>query len=117
MEDEKKYANEIMSDKELDNVAGGSWVQTCDDSVHLHHYGLCRYRYGEFTNSETMSYFQSSIFAEADVKQAWKKVGVDFVPSFDRDNKYFINGKEVTHQEAMNHLNKFFDDKDTVSCG
>ena len=109
MKDEKIFEDELMSDEELDKVAGGDWRQTCDDSHMLYHFGLCRDCYSEKSiANQTISYFQSSTLADADVQAGWKKAGVDFVPSFGGTNKYSINGVEVSRDEAHLHVYKMF---------
>ncbi len=40
MADEKKFANEIISDDELDNVAGGTRLETYGDGEELYKRGL-----------------------------------------------------------------------------
>ena len=40
MDDEKKFADEILSDEELDNVAGGTGIETFNDGEELSRRGL-----------------------------------------------------------------------------
>ena len=92
-----------MSDEEFDNVAGGTYGETADDSVFLSFHGLCK-KY-----SEASIMFDSSTSKEEDVKAGWAKVGVqleyhgNFENFYKTYNKYFINGVEVSRSKAYIH--------------
>ena len=105
MAEKDKYSDEMLSDEELDGVAGGSSGQTADDSRFLNvllqgrdgqpeRYGQFRLRMGKHDD---------------EIQNAWKSVGVDAIISTGKwyncgyDNSYYINGKSVSQYEAMQH--------------
>ncbi len=99
MTDEKKIADEKLSDEELDQVAGGKWHETAQDSQFLSLYGLCK-AYGEgclLLSGDTKR--------EEEISYAWYKAGVDFVyhGGLIYENEYYINGNRVSREEAYAH--------------
>lgn len=90
---------EMMSDEELDNVAGGCWRQTCEDSYFLNRFGLCG-RYSETGVEGSNNYFNDSAQANYEVHKAWKKTGIECVVSIGENNKYFIGKQEISRTEA-----------------
>ena len=102
MIDEKKLANAAMSDEELDQVAGGNVGQTVDDSKLLYDYGLVDDWHG---NTHTFFNWKSD---SAIVDGGWSKAGITCVTKFDKMNKYFKDGKEITHDEAIAHVKANF---------
>lgn len=105
MAEEKKYANEIMSDDELDNVAGGACWETGQDSRFLN--VLLR---GNPAQCDRYGAWRISVESHEDeIKKAWAAVGVDaeidggnyFISG--KSNSYSINGKKVTRDEAYQH--------------
>ena len=103
MADKDKYADEIMSDEELDQVAGGNYKETADDSLFLSFHGLCK----KYNGWEI--WCDSGTSKEEEVKAAWAKLGVRLEYRSnswggDRDrNRYFINDVEVTREGAYSH--------------
>ena len=93
---------EKLSDEELDNVAGGTIGQTAGDSQILYDYGLMDRYYGTIP---VMFYWKSK---SAEVDAGWSKAGITCVTAPTRDNKYFMNGKEISRGEAYDHLKKNF---------
>ena len=102
MIDEKKLANAAMSDEELDQVAGGTVVQTVDDSKLLYDYGLVDDWNGK---AHTLFNWKSD---SAIVDGGWSKAGITCVTKFDKMNKYFMGGKEITRDEAFAHVKANF---------
>ena len=104
MKDEKILQFEMMSEEELENVAGGTCAETANDSRFLNvllqgtGYHRCD-RYGEFK-----IFF--SYPAQTDVKDSWRSLGIKF--SFDAfsGNKYFDDGKEISQKEAWAYAEK-----------
>ncbi len=68
MSDEKNFDEELMSDDELDNVAGGGVYDTAMDSHFLHILnGSCNsYSTGQVLNG----------YHDAEIAAAWKSVGI-----------------------------------------
>ena len=102
MADKDKYADEIMSDDELDKVAGGTPDELADDSrflnVLLH--GTNKYhqcdRYGEFKMFTEES-------ARDDLIKSWNSLGIEIEQSRFVGNTYKLNGKEISRAEAWAH--------------
>jgi len=103
--DNKELANSKLNDQELEDVVGGSAGTTAEDSRFLNVLlagmpGRCD-RYGSFRIR-----FEN---LDSEIAGAWKSVGVDATIhsggpiSSGRANTYKINGKEVSHYEAMQH--------------
>lgn len=100
MAEKDKVTDEVISDEELDNVAGGTWGQTADDSRFLNSLNGSTDRYGATRISVT---YGTKI--EEKVQRGWKTVGIDFEwhGGAVKDNKYFLNGQEITQGEARRH--------------
>ena len=97
---EDKYADELMSDDELDGVAGGTAGQMADDSRFLNSLNGSTDRYGSFRT------FWGTGFTE--IKNAWASLGIetDLDSSTGGDNKYYLNGQEITQEQARQHAMK-----------
>ena len=103
MAENDKYADEILSDEELDNVAGGTYNETAEDSAFLNIYGLC----GKYTRNDIL--YDDGTSQEEDVKAGWAKVGVDFHYDgnpllWEKSNEYYISGNKVSREEAYAHV-------------
>ena len=102
MTDKDKIADEILSDEELDQVVGGTYLQTAQDSEFLNNYGLC----GKYTRNDIA--FDDGTSQEEDVKAGWAKAGVTMEYHNDYGltikNKYYINGNKVSREEAYAHV-------------
>ena len=93
---------EMMSDEELEGVAGGTIGQTAGDSKILYDYGLINKYYGTIP---VMFYWKSK---SAEVDSGWAKAGITCVTAPLAGNKYFLNGKEISRGEAYAHLRANF---------
>ena len=104
MTDKDKFAEEMLTDDELNNVAGGTPGELADDSrflnVLLH--GTDKYhqcdRYGEFR-------MFSNKRALKDLIKSWNSLGIELEKdnSFFKNNTYRLNGKEISQAEAWAH--------------
>lgn len=95
MADKDKYADEIMSDEELDNVAGGGTRQTVGDKDFLHDMGLA-------SSDSSYPWSESWGSLSTAVDDGWKKVGITSVTKFgSADNLYFLDGKPISRTEAF----------------
>lgn len=103
---EEILKDEIMSDEKLEQVAGGNMGQTSYDSELLYAYGLL----DDYHGLLHMNFHWKSDSAEVDA--GWRKAGITCVskPGSKRNgsNQYFLNGKEITHNEAIDYLKANF---------
>jgi len=92
---------EIMSDEELDLVAGGNCYETADDSRFLNSLANLCDRYG----ATTIAFFSH----DEEIVAAWDKVGVkaylsdNILKNEASANIYYINGQRVTQEQARQH--------------
>ena len=108
MAEEKKFADEIMSDAELDQVAGGDEGEKYDDYHFLGKSGLLGREYNTF---------DPYAFHDNDtLKLGWAKVGITCIPDEDKPNQYFLNGKQISRDDAVNHAQYLFK-TGFVTCG
>ena len=100
MADKDKFAEEMLTDDELDNVAGGTPGESADDSRFLNvllqgRPGQCD-RYGGFT-----MFIDEE--ARKDLTKAWNSLGIDFYHNHVVGNYYSKNGKKISREEAWAH--------------
>ena len=97
MADEKILKDEVMSDEELDGVAGGDCYQTADDSRFLNSLNGSCDRYGS-----TKIWFGGK---KNEIEKAWASVGIkaDVHTDLSDSNKYFLNGQEISQEQARQH--------------
>ncbi len=97
MAKEDKFADEMLTDEELDNVAGGTCYETADDSRFLNSLNGSTDRYGA-----TKIWFGD--YSE-EIQRAWEKVGVtaNVKGTTSRYNKYRIGNRIVSQEEARQH--------------
>ena len=99
MIDEKKLANAEMSEEELDNVAGGNCHEMADDSRFLNSLNGSTDRYGTFRTFWGAGY--------EEIKNAWASLGIEtYLKSGTISNKYYLNGQEITQEQARQHAMK-----------
>ena len=99
---------EQMSDDELEKVSGGSCYEMADDSRFLNSLNGSVNRYGA-----TKMYFHTGSYGE-ELKAAWANLGIKMeycgdLNLFDNPNsrnKYELNGKQITQEEARQHAMK-----------
>ena len=107
MKDEKILAEEILSDEELDNVAGGSWLEFTADMLDAKKRGIAGFENLDLTNPD--SDLIKMIGDDKLRHQYVDKVGALFAShgiemtyngKFIEKNIYKFNGKEITRQQA-----------------
>ncbi len=108
MADKDKFADEMLTDDELDGVAGGTAAETAEDSQFLHD-----------LNGSTMSYSELSIRKHdlyEEITKAWATVGVKAVINTGnmlgdgKPNEYYINGHKVWRKQAMEYAKTVVND-------
>jgi len=102
MAKEDKYADERLTDEELDGVAGGEAEQMADDSRFLNSLNGSCDRYGD---GKIM--FSAGSYNE-EIEKAWSTVGIKAKVSsglggFGKENKYYLNGQQITQEQARQH--------------
>ena len=106
MAEKDKFADEMLSDDELDNVAGGSVEQTSNDSRFLS-FLLEGTDYYQCMPHSEKHISLDLLYEVADVKRAWSSLGIEFKHNKNGDNTYKLNGKEISQLEAYDHaMNK-----------
>jgi len=105
----KKINDELekLSDEELENVSGGTCYESADDSRFLNvllngtKYHHCD-RYGS-----TRLWFDTGD-ATNDIINSWKSLGINayLCNNTLTKNHYYLNGKEITRDEAWAHAEK-----------
>ena len=104
-EDKLKKINaelETMSDEELSMVAGGTKTETANDSRFLNSLNGSCDRYGTYKVSPSTP---GSDARREEIKNAWAKVGIKatLAVEYDWQNRYFLDGREITQEEARQH--------------
>ena len=99
MADKDKIADEVMSDEELDKIAGGNKTQSLEDSRFLNSLNGSCPRYHEIDFHYHNPDFYRNIAA------GWKSVGITFYPKekLSKSNRYYLDGKRITQEEARQH--------------
>ena len=96
-----------LSNEELEQVSGGCVYETANDSKFLNvllrdtGYYRCD-RYGR----ATVVWGSSGISPLADVENAWKGLGIKIEFHDRANNKYYLDGKQITRDEAWDHAEK-----------
>ena len=109
MTDEKILKDEVLDDKELEKVSGGSWENIVDDANRFKR---------DFGIDFATKYYQMVVniddvddFVRQDLIRTFGKCGVRMEFNNESENKYFIGDKEVTRDVAFNrnyrHSRKF----------
>ena len=95
MAEKDKFADEIISNEQLDNVAGGTYQQVRDDSRFLNSLNGSTERYGNLGTLFGVGFDE--------VKNAWEKLGIVANMKHGYDNEYFLDGQQITQEEARQH--------------
>lgn len=91
MAEEKILQDEILSDEQLDGVAGGSEAQSRMDTKFLREINAMQTNDGTHADKP------------ADLIRAWATMGVTFIEREEDyiSNKYFNNGKQISRIDAL----------------
>lgn len=101
MADKDKFADEMLSDDELDVVAGGTTHEVTTDAMFLFQRGLIdSYHLRRSTTERNLE------SASRNVVDGWAKIGVACEPDKSGGNKYFMGGKQVERWEALEYTVK-----------
>ena len=109
MADEKKIADEVMSDEELDQVAGGSWMQFTADMLDAKKRGIAGFENLDLTNLKSDLY--KMIGDDALRHQYVDKVAgmfaahgitMEYHGKIRESNIYTYKGNQITREQAWN---------------
>ena len=102
MTKEDKFSEEMLTDDELNNVAGGTPGELADDSrflnVLLH--GTNKYHQCDRYSGFTMFLSEPALY---DLRKSWNSLGIELEDSRFVGNTYKLNGKEISRAEAWAH--------------
>ena len=88
---------ELMSDEELEQVAGGTYKETAGDTRFLNDLaGLCD-RFGA-----TKALFYPGI-VEDEACKGWSKIGITVSAGVFGSNAYYLDGQKISRQEAFKY--------------
>ncbi len=101
MDTKEKIADEVMSDEELEQVAGGSNLESSDDSKFLNTLlkGTSYHQCKQYNEND----LKDDLEARMDVLLSWGSIGVEVKLSDNDKNTYILNGKEITRADALAH--------------
>ena len=106
MKDEKILQGELLSEEELDQVAGGSWSNTAQDSEFLFKHKLMDDWY--YTGGAAFNWGEVS----SQVDKGWARAGITCCTVYGciYDNEYWKDGKKISRKEAYRIVNENFPD-------
>lgn len=103
--------DEILSDEQLDNVAGGTFAESYGDAKSFEKLGV------KIFKNELVGIPLLDHEGFANLRKAFEKYGVtikddgsifgDLVGT-SKANQYYLNGKEISRDEAWKHINAQF---------
>ena len=109
MADKDKFADEVMSDEELDGVAGGTYSETSDIIMAVgkvvEHNGFYNNKPAKFMwyldDSEVAGYLKKNYNIDAEL-DGYKHPGAGggWIEECEA-NIYKINGKQISHQQVL----------------
>lgn len=108
MADEKKFANEVMSDAELDQVAGGSWMEFTADMLDAKKRGIAGFENLDFNpNSDLIKMIGDDNLRHQYVDKvgalfASHGITMEYKGKFLESNIYTYQGSQITREQAWN---------------
>ncbi len=93
--------DEILKDEELDNVAGGTYLESADDAKKFKELGVSVY------NSDVLGVPVLTHDEFVKLRDTFNQYGVTIKDhgGLINTNEYFIDGNKVTRDEAWKHIN------------
>ncbi|MBO4401349.1 MAG: hypothetical protein J5809_05840 [Selenomonadaceae bacterium] len=103
MANDKIRNDEILSDEELDNVAGGSWMQTSLDIIEAGKSGLVNVNPDDVES--VANFYQNN---RSELTDMFAKFGIEFTHrgKWYEENDYSFNGQKISRDEAWSIINK-----------
>ena len=95
---------ELLSDEELEQVAGGTNAESAADSKFLNNLlkGTGFYQCKSYSEKD----IYDDLEARLDVLLSWKSVGIEIKLCDNVKNIYLLNGKEISRDDAWAHAKK-----------
>ena len=105
MAKEDKFADEMLTDDELDQISGGSLQQSADDSHYLNDilYGTQYYKcdqYGKTSIFLNQSLNTSGPTPRLDISNAWGSLGISCTLNKFEGNTYKYKGEIISRRRA-----------------
>ena len=103
--------DEILSDEQLDNVAGGTFAESYGDAKSFEKLGV------KIFKNELVGIPLLDHVGFVNLRNAFEKYGVTIkddgsiggdIMGTSKANEYFIGGKQVSREEAWKHINAQF---------
>jgi hypothetical protein len=98
MTKEDKFAEEMLTDEELDNVAGGTFEELKADVAALEPELPIAIKLSHPSGIGDMR-----IYDREAVSEVFRSCGVSVNFDYDKPSEYFIYGKKVSRDEAITH--------------
>ena len=101
MAEKKNFKDEILSDAELDNVAGGTYIESAGDAKKFNELGVKIYE-NEIAGIPVLTHDEFE-----KLRSTFNQYGVTIKDhgGLSNANEYFIDGNKVTRDEAWKHIN------------
>lgn len=95
--------DEILSDDELDNVAGGSWMETTGDILKAGKLGLVNVNPDDLV--AVANFYQNN---RGELTDMFAKFGIEFTHNgkWYEENEYVHNGQKISQDEAWKIINQ-----------
>ncbi len=116
MAKEDKFADEVLSDEELDNVVGGTFEDSLDDGAFFRDQ-IFKSEYYKGNAKFIVCRMAGAFYPQTHhIASAFKDFGVQFIPheADSVGNEYFIDGKQVSQREAWDHVTKIAKEKGLI---
>lgn len=100
MADEKKLQDDLLSDEQLEQVAGGYSNELYGDSLILYRMGFIDGMYNQDNAVESCKKIQ----------EGWLKAGIICVIRDESENLYFLqsNGQQISSEKALEYVSERF---------
>ncbi len=100
MTDEKKLQDEMLSDEQLDIVAGGYSNELYGDSLILYRIGIIDGMYDQ----------DNAVASCKKIQEGWLKAGIICVIRDESENLYFLqsNGQQISSEQVLRYVAERF---------
>ena len=100
-----KFADEMLTDDELDGVAGGYYSEVAGDTKFLNElYSSVK----TYTSAEAFFLYDDACIHAV---RGWSNFGISLLPSHLGENYYYLDGRKISRREAMEHAVKTYEER------